>query len=53
MIKDKIQTRDKLRIVLTGSDGKVKDQREPEEPIKKTEVINVGTSIEGTNQDQG
>ncbi len=40
-IKDSMGINDKLHIVLRGPDGKIKDERIPRKPIKKTEVRNV------------
>ena len=38
---DKMGINDKIHIVLRGPDGKIKDERLPRKPIKKTEVRNV------------
>lgn len=40
-IKDKLGIKEQLHIVLTGPDGKVKDERKPRVPIKRQEVRNV------------
>ena len=40
-IKDSMGINDKLHIVIRGPDGKIKDERIPRKPIKKTEVRNV------------
>ena len=39
--KAKMGINDKIHIVLRGPDGKIKDERLPRKPIKKTEVRNV------------
>ena len=39
--KEDMGISDKLHIVLRGPDGKIKDERLPRKPIKKTEVRNV------------
>ncbi len=38
---DEMGIDDKIHIVLRGPDGKIKDERLPRKPIKKTEVRNV------------
>lgn len=38
--KDDVGIREKVHIVLTGPDGKVKDERKPSKSKKRTEVRN-------------
>ena len=40
-IKSQMGISEKVRMVLTGPDGKVKDERKPKKSVKKTEVRNV------------
>lgn len=40
-IKENMGIRESVHIVLTGPDGKVKDERKPVEPIKRTEERHV------------
>ena len=40
-LKDGLGIKEKVHIVLRGSDGKIKDERKSRNPIKKTEVRNV------------
>ena len=40
-IKDEMGIKEQIHIVLTGPDGKIKDERKSKKPIKKTEVRNV------------
>ena len=40
-IKESVGIKEKVHIVLRGPDGKIKDERVPRKPIKKTEVRNV------------
>ena len=40
-IKEQVGISEKVHIVLTGPDGKVKDERKPKKSVKKTEVRNV------------
>ncbi len=52
--KEDMGINDKIHIVLRGSDGKIKDERLPRKPIKKTEVRNVTdeTRVRSGNQEQ-
>ena len=40
-IKEQMGISEKVHMVLTGPDGKIKDERKPKKSIKKTEVRNV------------
>ncbi len=40
-IKDNMGINDQIHLVLRGPDGKIKDERIPRKPVKKTEVRNV------------
>jgi len=40
-IKEQMGINEQVHIVLTGPDGKVKDERKSKKPVKKTEVRNV------------
>jgi len=39
-IKEQVGISEKVHIVLTGPDGKVKDERKPRQQIKRKEVRN-------------
>ena len=39
--KEDMGINDQMHLVLRGPDGKIKDERLPRKPIKKTEVRNV------------
>ena len=40
-IKSQMGISEKVHMVLTGPDGKIKDERKPKKSVKKTEVRNV------------